>query len=38
VEALSHPSIMDTSKAKQELGWRPRYTGVEALRETLRRE
>ncbi len=37
VEAFSHPSIMDTSKAKQELGWRPRYTGVEALRETLRR-
>ena len=38
VEALSHPSIMDTSKAKLELGWRPRYTGVEALRETLRRD
>jgi nucleoside-diphosphate-sugar epimerase len=36
VEALSHPSIMDTSKAKRELGWQPRYTGLEALRETLR--
>jgi nucleoside-diphosphate-sugar epimerase len=35
-EALSHPAIMDTSKAKRELGWRPRYTGVEALRATLR--
>jgi nucleoside-diphosphate-sugar epimerase len=36
VEAVSHPSIMDTTKAKQELGWRPRYTGREALRDTLR--
>ena len=34
-EALSHPAIMDTSKAKRELGWRPRYTGVDALRATL---
>jgi nucleoside-diphosphate-sugar epimerase len=36
VEAVSHPSIMDTSKAKEELGWRPHYTGLEALRDTLR--
>ena len=36
VEAISHPAIMDTTKAKQELGWRPRYTGLEALRDTLR--
>jgi nucleoside-diphosphate-sugar epimerase len=35
VEALSHPSIMDTSKAKRELGWEPQYTGLEALRDTL---
>jgi nucleoside-diphosphate-sugar epimerase len=35
VEAVSHPSIMDTTKAKQELGWRPKYTGLEALRDTL---
>lgn len=34
-EVLSHPAIMDTSKAKRELGWRPRYTGIEALRATL---
>ena len=34
-EALSHPAIMDTSKAKRELGWTPRFTGLEALRETL---
>jgi nucleoside-diphosphate-sugar epimerase len=36
VEALSRPVIMDTAKAKQQLGWRPRYTGWEALRATLR--
>jgi nucleoside-diphosphate-sugar epimerase len=35
VEAFSHPAIMDTTKAKQELGWQPRYTGIETLRETL---
>lgn len=35
VEAVSHPSIMDTTKAKEELGWRPKYTGLEALRDTL---
>lgn len=35
VEALSHPAIMDASKAKRELGWRPRYTSLEALRATL---
>lgn len=37
VEAASHPAIMDTTKARRELGWEPRYTGLEALRETLRR-
>ncbi|MGY1704448.1 NAD-dependent epimerase/dehydratase family protein [Geodermatophilus sp. SYSU D00697] len=35
VEALSRPAIMDTSRAKERLGWRPRYTGLEALRATL---
>jgi nucleoside-diphosphate-sugar epimerase len=35
VEAVSHPAIMDTSKARQELGWSPRYSGIEALRATL---
>ena len=34
-EAVSHPAIMDATKAKQELGWRPRYTSLEALRDTL---
>jgi nucleoside-diphosphate-sugar epimerase len=35
VEAASHPAIMDVSKAKRELGWRPRYSAIEALRDTL---
>ena len=35
VEAASHPSIMDTTKAKQELGWDPEYTALEALRATF---
>ena len=37
VEAISHPAIMDASKAKRELGWSPRYTSLEALRDTLQR-
>lgn len=37
VEAVSHPAIMDATKAKRELGWIPRYTSREALRDTLRR-
>jgi nucleoside-diphosphate-sugar epimerase len=35
VEAASHPAIMDTTKAKEQLGWRPEYTAIEALRATL---
>jgi nucleoside-diphosphate-sugar epimerase len=35
VEAASHPAIMNTTKAKNELGWTPRYTALEALRSTL---
>lgn len=34
-EVLVRPPTMDTGKAKRELGWRPRYTGLEALRATL---
>ena len=37
VEAASHPAIMDTTRAKKELGWAPRFTALEALRDTLRR-
>jgi nucleoside-diphosphate-sugar epimerase len=34
-EAISQPAIMDTRKAKDELGWRPEYDSLEALRATL---
>jgi nucleoside-diphosphate-sugar epimerase len=34
-EAATHPAIMDTAKAKEQLGWRPRYTAREALRATV---
>jgi nucleoside-diphosphate-sugar epimerase len=34
-EAASRPLIMDTAKAKRELGWQPRYSAREALRDTL---
>jgi len=37
VEAASHPAIMDTTRAKQELGWVPRFTALETLRDTLQR-
>lgn len=35
VEALSHPAIMDTTKAKAELGWAPQYSALDALRATM---
>ena len=35
-EALSHPAVMDTGKAKEALGWDPQFTGLEALQDTLR--
>jgi nucleoside-diphosphate-sugar epimerase len=35
VEAATHPAIMDTTKARRELGWEPKYTALEALRATL---
>ena len=38
VEAASHPAIMDTTRAKRELDWAPRFTALEALRDTLRRK
>jgi nucleoside-diphosphate-sugar epimerase len=37
VEAASHPPIMDTTRAKQELHRAPRFAALEALRDTLRR-
>ncbi|WP_197536280.1 hypothetical protein [Blastococcus saxobsidens] len=36
IEAAGRPAIMDTTRAREELGWTPRYTGLEALRDTLR--
>lgn len=36
VEAMSHPAIMDTTKAKTELGWTPRHSAIESLRSTFR--
>jgi nucleoside-diphosphate-sugar epimerase len=36
VEAICCPPIMNAAKAKRELGWNPRYTALEALRDTLR--
>ena len=38
VEAASHPAIMDCAKAKRELGWRPRWTGVATVRDTVHRD
>lgn len=35
VEALAHPALMDTSRAKAELGWSPQVSAADALRETL---
>jgi nucleoside-diphosphate-sugar epimerase len=35
VEAASHPAIMDTTKAKEQLGWEPEFSAIEALRATL---
>ncbi len=36
VEAASQPAIMDTSKAREQLGWSPRFTAMQALRDALR--
>ncbi|MGN6607922.1 MAG: NAD-dependent epimerase/dehydratase family protein [Jatrophihabitans sp.] len=35
VEAAAHPAIMDTTKAKRDLGFDPQYTAVEALQATV---
>ena len=36
VEAACHPAIMDTSRVRAELGWVPKFTALETLRDTLR--
>jgi nucleoside-diphosphate-sugar epimerase len=35
LEAATQPAIMDATKAKRELGWQPRYTSTQALRDTI---
>ena len=35
VEAASHPAIMDISKARTELGWEPRISARQALRDSV---
>jgi len=35
VEVLAAPPVMDTSRARQELGWQPRWSGIDAWRDTL---
>lgn len=35
VEAMSHPAIMDTTKARTELGWSAKHSAIESLRATL---
>jgi nucleoside-diphosphate-sugar epimerase len=34
-EAVSHPVIVDTTKAKRDLHWQPRWSAVDALKATL---
>jgi nucleoside-diphosphate-sugar epimerase len=36
VETVCQPAIMDTTRANEELGWLPKFTALETLRETLR--
>jgi nucleoside-diphosphate-sugar epimerase len=35
IEAASHPAIMDTTRARTELGWKPQWSAIESLRDTL---
>jgi nucleoside-diphosphate-sugar epimerase len=37
IEAVSRPSIVDDTKARDVLGWRPRHSGLDALRAGIRR-
>jgi nucleoside-diphosphate-sugar epimerase len=34
-EAATHPLIVDSTKAKRELGWKPKYSSLEALRDAV---
>lgn len=35
LEAISHPAVMDTTRAKEDLGWRPRHSALDSLRSAL---
>ena len=35
ISAFREPVIMDTSKARRELRWRPKHTALQTLRETI---
>jgi nucleoside-diphosphate-sugar epimerase len=35
IEALREPALMDTSKARRELRWRPKHDARETLREMV---
>lgn len=35
ISAFREPVIMDTARARRELGWRPRYNALQTLRETI---
>ncbi|HMG29477.1 MAG TPA: NAD-dependent epimerase/dehydratase family protein [Jiangellaceae bacterium] len=35
LDLLLHLPILDSSRIRQELGWKPRHTGIEALRELI---
>lgn len=37
LEVLSQPALMDTTRARTQLAWEPRFSGLEALRDALRR-
>lgn len=32
LQAIRHPMIVDTAKARRELGWKPEYTGLQTLK------
>ena len=35
ISAFREPVIMDTAKARRELGWRPEHDALQTLRETI---
>lgn len=35
LEALAHPAVMDTTRARTELGWQPQVSAADGLRQTL---